>query len=88
MTLKVNLAEFMFSKKAGELQRQLEAETECKWDIRYTCHNLRDDHMMFCCSHCMATVFVVDDYGEPQIWLNSVAQDMSYCPNCGARILN
>jgi len=77
MSMKMNKAEFLFGKKAGCLQRQLEEETGVKWDIERTCKILPMPYQPggwegYYCSNCNVT--------------DEELEFVNYCWNCGAKI--
>lgn len=56
-----------------------------------TCEDLYSDDKthawQFKCSSCGSTLDCMDDNGESTIQLDGVAQGVSYCPHCGARVV-
>lgn len=59
------------------------------WNTRAerTCTNTKMDGSYFRCSRCHATFDMLDDEGEPVIWWNDSPQFNSYCPHCGAKVV-
>lgn len=64
-------------------------ELRSAWNTRaeQTCTNTKMDGSYFRCSRCHATFDMLDDEGEPVIWWNDRPQFNSYCPNCGAKVV-
>lgn len=57
------------------------------WHKERTCRDT-GSYDTFCCSACGAEVDTVDREGEATIWTHgSIASDVNYCPNCGAKVV-
>lgn len=67
-----------------------EAEAIDAWNTRAerTCTNTKMDGSYFMCSRCHAAFDMLDWEGEPVIWVDDIPQFNSYCPHCGAKVVD
>lgn len=54
---------------------------------RPTCHDATDNFCEFVCSKCGCSLDISNDF-EPTLWVDGKATVPSYCPNCGAEVLD
>lgn len=54
---------------------------------RPTCHDATDNSCEFVCSKCGCSLDISNDF-EPTLWVDGKATVPSYCPNCGAEVLD
>jgi len=53
-----------------------------------TCHDVNTRFNAWVCSECKCTLLLMfDDYGEPSLAIDGVADVPKYCPNCGAKVV-
>ena len=67
---------------------ETEAEAIEAWNTRaeLTCHNTADGDSFFRCSECGCCVLTEDEQGQT-IWRDRKPLGVSYCPNCGAKVV-
>lgn len=53
-----------------------------------TCHDVSFDSREFVCSWCGCHIDVLDIESEPTMWLGGSPIEPSFCPNCGARVVD
>ena len=61
------------------------------WNTRAerTCHDTNTRFNAWTCSECKCTLLLVfDDYGEPSLSIDGVADVPKYCPNCGRKVVS
>ena len=54
---------------------------------RPSCRDIGNSYHMFVCSECGCELDVDDREGEPTMWNGGAASVPSYCPNCGAAVV-
>lgn len=52
-----------------------------------TCHDVSFDSREFVCSWCGCHIDVLGIESEPTMWLGGSPIEPSFCPNCGARVI-
>lgn len=52
-----------------------------------TCHDVSFDSREFVCSWCGCHIDVLGIESEPTMWLGGSRIEPSFCPNCGARVV-
>lgn len=52
-----------------------------------TCHDVSFDSREFVCSWCGCHIDVLDIESEPTMWLGGSPIEPSFCPNCGAKVI-
>lgn len=52
-----------------------------------TCHDVSFDSREFVCSWCGCHIDVLGIESEPTMWLGGSPIEPSFCPNCGARVV-
>lgn len=60
------------------------------WNTRAerTCHDANTRFDAWTCSECKCTqLLMFDDFGEPTLSVDGVADVPHYCPNCGAKVV-
>ena len=53
-----------------------------------TCHDVSFDSREFVCSWCGCHIDVLDIESEPTMWLGGSPIEPSFCPNCGAKVVD
>lgn len=53
-----------------------------------TCHDVSFDSREFVCSWCGCHIDVLDIESEPTMWLGGSPIEPSFCPNCGAMVVD
>lgn len=54
---------------------------------RPTCHDATNNFYEFVCSKCGCSLDISNDF-EPTLWVDGKATVPSYCPNCGAEVVD
>lgn len=52
-----------------------------------TCHDVSFDSREFVCSWCGCHIDVLGIESEPTMWLGGSPIEPSFCPNCGAKVI-
>ena len=53
-----------------------------------TCHDVSFDSREFVCSWCGCHIDVLGIESEPTMWLGGSPIEPSFCPNCGAKVVD
>lgn len=59
-----------------------------RWNLRAerTCRNVSHEPLDFRCSECWAETYLLES-GATTMWCEGMAVEWSYCPSCGARVV-